>query len=85
MHHAQYILGRYKSGLGIDLDDKVGGDVGGGEGHEVGELDEDALLAVGTDDLATDALELAGNDLDFVITFEGETAAIEEHDILVVG
>ena len=67
------------------LTDKISGDVGGGKGHEAGQLNKDALLATGTDDLAADALELASNHINLVVALEGIGLTIETHDVLIVG
>ena len=67
------------------LTDKIAGDVGGGEGHETSQLDEDALLAPSTNDFATNTLELACDDFDLISTLEGIGLTIEAHDVSIVG
>ena len=67
------------------LTDKISGDVGGGKGHEAGQLNKDALLASGTDDLAADTLELTGYHFDLIVALEGIGLTIEAHDVLIMG
>ena len=67
------------------LTDKISGDVGGGKGHEAGQLNKDALLATGTDDLAADALELASHHFNLVVALEGIGTPVETDDVLIMG
>ena len=49
------------------------------------EGDEDALLALGPDQLATHAFVRTDGDLHVVVTLEGVVATIQHDDVLVVG